>query len=264
MVDENNRNLVAKPITEILQDGTRKEMEMKKRQTNRRALGVINQNLVCAKPYSCVVVNKRRGLSQEETKKLKPSVPSGNEFGDCIFIDEEEEEEEKEATLDQPMPMSLEEEPHIELNPMVHDKFDLMNETLYLTVNLIDRFLSKQAVVGKKFQLVGLVALLLACKYKEVYVPIVDDLVVISDKAYTRIDVLEMEKIMLSTLQFTIITCHHCSVHSSMFNLWLRQWNNTCEFHSHYSETQFLECCRKMVSLHKKAASDKLTGVALL
>ena len=67
-----------------------------------------------------------------------------------------------------------------------------MNETLYLTVNLIDRFLSKQAVVRKKLQLVGLVALLLACKYEEVSVPIVEDLVVISDKAYTRNDVLEM------------------------------------------------------------------------
>lgn len=55
--------------------------------------------------------------SQEETKKLKPSVPSGNAFGDCIFIDEDEEEEEA-ATLDQPMPMSLE-EPYIESDPMV-------------------------------------------------------------------------------------------------------------------------------------------------
>jgi len=52
--------------------------------------------------------------SQEETKKLKPS---GNEFGDCIFIDEEEEKNE-EVTLDQPMPMSLE-EPYIESDPMV-------------------------------------------------------------------------------------------------------------------------------------------------
>jgi cyclin B len=86
----------------------------------------------------------------------------------------------------------------------VHDKFELMNETLFLTVNLIDRFLSKQAVARKKLQLVGLVALLLACKYEEVSVPIVEDLVVISDKAYTRTDVLEMEKIMLSTLQFNM------------------------------------------------------------
>ncbi|XP_048595576.1 cyclin-B2-1 isoform X2 [Brassica napus] len=86
----------------------------------------------------------------------------------------------------------------------VHDKFDLMKETLFLTVNLIDRFLSKKAVMRKKLQLVGLVALLLACKYEEVSVPVVEDLVLISDKAYTRNDVLDMEKTMLSTLQFNV------------------------------------------------------------
>lgn len=67
-----------------------------------------------------------------------------------------------------------------------------MHETLFLTINVIDRFLAKQNVVRKKLQLVGLVAMLLACKYEEVSVPIVGDLILISDKAYTRKEVLEM------------------------------------------------------------------------
>ena len=74
----------------------------------------------------------------------------------------------------------------------VHDKFDLMHETLFLTINLIDRFLAKQNVIRKKLQLVGLVAMLLACKYEEVSVPVVGDLILISDKAYTRKEILEM------------------------------------------------------------------------
>ncbi|XAR73691.1 hypothetical protein NMG60_11007754 [Bertholletia excelsa] len=86
----------------------------------------------------------------------------------------------------------------------VHHKFDLREETLFLTVNLIDRFLAQQAVVRKKLQLVGLVAMLLACKYEEVSVPVVDDLVFISDKAYTSKEVLEMEKLMLNSLQFNM------------------------------------------------------------
>lgn len=84
----------------------------------------------------------------------------------------------------------------------VHHKFELRDETLFLTVNLIDRFLEKQAVVRKKLQLVGLVAMLLACKYEEVHAPLVEDLVVISDNAYSRKDILEMERMMLNTLQF--------------------------------------------------------------
>ncbi|CAN4116724.1 unnamed protein product [Withania somnifera] len=86
----------------------------------------------------------------------------------------------------------------------VHHKFDLREETLFLTVNLIDRFLEKQSVVRKKLQLVGLVATLLACKYEEVTLPVVDDLVFISDKAYARKEVLQMEKLMLNTLQFNM------------------------------------------------------------
>ncbi|CAH9145288.1 unnamed protein product [Cuscuta epithymum] len=86
----------------------------------------------------------------------------------------------------------------------VHYKFELMEETLYLTVSLIDRFLNLQPVVRKKLQLVGLTAMLLACKYEEVSVPVVEDLILISDKAYTRKEVLDMEKLMLNVLQFNM------------------------------------------------------------
>ncbi|XP_052202281.1 G2/mitotic-specific cyclin-2 isoform X2 [Diospyros lotus] len=86
----------------------------------------------------------------------------------------------------------------------VHYKFELMDETLYLTVNLIDRFLAVQPVVRKKLQLVGVTAMLLACKYEEVSVPVVEDLILISDKAYKRKEVLEMEKLMVNTLQFNL------------------------------------------------------------
>ncbi|KAF5803950.1 putative cyclin domain-containing protein [Helianthus annuus] len=86
----------------------------------------------------------------------------------------------------------------------VHYKFQLMEETLYLTVNLIDRFLERQTVSRKKLQLVGMTAMLLACKYEEVSVPVVDDFIVISDKAYTRTEVLDMENEMVNTLQFNL------------------------------------------------------------
>ncbi|KAJ0966747.1 hypothetical protein J5N97_023664 [Dioscorea zingiberensis] len=86
----------------------------------------------------------------------------------------------------------------------VHYKFELMDETLYLTVNIIDRFLARQAVVRKKLQLVGVTAMLLACKYEEVSVPVVEDLILISDRAYTRAEVLEMEKLIVNTLHFNM------------------------------------------------------------
>ncbi|XP_057503924.1 G2/mitotic-specific cyclin-2-like isoform X1 [Actinidia eriantha] len=86
----------------------------------------------------------------------------------------------------------------------VHYKFELMDETLYLTINLLDRFLAVTPVVRKKLQLVGVTAMLLACKYEEVLVPVVEDLIVISSNAYSRKEVLEMEKVMVNTLQFNL------------------------------------------------------------
>lgn len=87
----------------------------------------------------------------------------------------------------------------------MHYKFELMDETLYLTVNLIDRFLAAQPVVRKKLQLVGVTAMLLACKYEEVSVPVVEDFIVISDRAYSRKEVLEMVDLTKSILFYILL-----------------------------------------------------------
>ena len=86
----------------------------------------------------------------------------------------------------------------------VHYKFKLMPETLFLTVNLIDRYLEKCDVIRTKLQLVGVTAMLIACKYEEIYAPEVRDFVYITDKAYTREEILAMEFSMLSTLDFNV------------------------------------------------------------
>ena len=79
----------------------------------------------------------------------------------------------------------------------VHYKLELLEDTLFLTVNIIDRFLARETVVRKKLQLVGVTAMLLACKYEEVSVPVVEDLILICDRAYTRADILEMVRNVL-------------------------------------------------------------------
>ncbi|CAN6223805.1 unnamed protein product [Urochloa humidicola] len=86
----------------------------------------------------------------------------------------------------------------------VHYKLELLEETLFLTVNIIDRFLASENVVRKKLQLVGVTAMLLACKYEEVSVPVVEDLILICDRAYTRADILEMERMIVNTLKFNM------------------------------------------------------------
>jgi cyclin B len=86
----------------------------------------------------------------------------------------------------------------------VHLKFKLMPETLYLTINLIDRFLERKLVIRQKLQLVGVTAMLLASKYEEIYAPEVKDFVYITDRAYTRAQILSMEAAMLNALKFNL------------------------------------------------------------
>ena len=86
----------------------------------------------------------------------------------------------------------------------VHLKFKLVPESLYLTVNLIDRFLEKEQVNRQKLQLIGVTAMLIACKYEEIYPPIVKDFVYITDNAYSKEEILETERLMLQTLDFDI------------------------------------------------------------
>lgn len=75
----------------------------------------------------------------------------------------------------------------------VHNKFKLLPETLFLTVNIIDRYLEKVVIKRSQLQLVGVSAMLIACKYEEIYAPEVKDFVYVTDKAYTREEVLRME-----------------------------------------------------------------------
>lgn len=84
----------------------------------------------------------------------------------------------------------------------VHYKFKLNPETLFITVNLIDRYLSKAVVKRQILQLVGVTAMLIASKYEDIYPPPIGDFVYITDNAYTQQDILEMEFDMLKTLDF--------------------------------------------------------------
>jgi G2/mitotic-specific cyclin-B, other len=68
----------------------------------------------------------------------------------------------------------------------VHLKFKLLPETLFLTINLIDRYCEKKQILRGNYQLLGVTAMLIASKYEEIYAPEIRDCVYITDKAYTK------------------------------------------------------------------------------
>ncbi|KAL3357747.1 hypothetical protein AABB24_018115 [Solanum stoloniferum] len=84
----------------------------------------------------------------------------------------------------------------------VHHKFELNPETLYLTINIVDRYLAVETSSRRELQLVGISAMLIASKYEEIWAPEVNDFVCIADKTYSHEQVLSMEKQILGKLEW--------------------------------------------------------------
>ncbi|GAV28548.1 hypothetical protein PMKS-002019 [Pichia membranifaciens] len=84
----------------------------------------------------------------------------------------------------------------------LHSRFNLLPETLYLAVNIIDRFLSKKTISLSRFQLCGAVALFIAAKYEEINVPTVSQMVYMVGNQYPRESFLRAERFMVEVLGF--------------------------------------------------------------
>jgi G2/mitotic-specific cyclin-B2 len=84
----------------------------------------------------------------------------------------------------------------------VHLKFHLLQETLYLCVQIIDAFLQVQDIPKMQLQLVGVTAMFVASKYEEMYVPAIEDFVYMTDNTYTKSEIRQMEINILKTLDF--------------------------------------------------------------
>jgi len=88
----------------------------------------------------------------------------------------------------------------------VQMQFKLLQETLFLTVNTIDRFLAVEGknVYRSRLQLVGVAAMFLVSKIEEVYAPAVSDFVYITDNAYSGAEIRQMELQIIRALNFDL------------------------------------------------------------
>jgi cyclin B len=84
----------------------------------------------------------------------------------------------------------------------VHHRFNLKAQTLFLTVNIIDRYLSLVQVPRSKLQLIGVCSLFISCKYEEILAPELKDFVYITDKTYNKQEIIQTESDILDKLGF--------------------------------------------------------------
>ena len=88
----------------------------------------------------------------------------------------------------------------------VHYRFRLKSETLYQTVWIIDTYLSINPIIRARLQLLGIASLLISCKSQEIYYPQLNELIDITDGAYKREELIEMEEHVLKLLRFNIVS----------------------------------------------------------
>lgn len=87
-----------------------------------------------------------------------------------------------------------------------HSAFQLLPSTLFLTINLLDRYCSKRVVYKRHYQLVGCAALLIAAKYgdKKERVPTIKELKSMCCSLYDDDMFIQMEWHVLQTLGWAV------------------------------------------------------------
>ncbi|XP_059636409.1 putative cyclin-A3-1 [Cornus florida] len=84
----------------------------------------------------------------------------------------------------------------------VAEEYNLLSDSLYLTISYIDRFLSMKVLNRQRLQLLGVSSMLIASKYEEISPPHVEDFCYITDNTYTKEEVVKMEADILKSLKF--------------------------------------------------------------
>ena len=83
-------------------------------------------------------------------------------------------------------------------------KFFLNSQTLFLTVNLIDRYLSRKTIYRTRFQLLGVTALFIASKYEEMYMKNINEFVEITARTFDKYEILKMESELIDLVDFNL------------------------------------------------------------
>ena len=84
--------------------------------------------------------------------------------------------------------------------------FSQNNETLFLSITIMDRYINKKNISLNVYRLVAISSYLIASKYEDINSPSITDLIYISKNIYTHSDIISMEKDILIILNFDIFS----------------------------------------------------------
>ena len=84
-------------------------------------------------------------------------------------------------------------------------KWKLKDDTIYMAMNIMDRYISKYKSKNLEFQLIAISSYLIASKYEDIYPPYIDELTQICNYIYTNDDIIKKEYEILAGLNFDIL-----------------------------------------------------------
>lgn len=87
----------------------------------------------------------------------------------------------------------------------LHFKFKMWQETFYVAIGIMDRYLSLETDLNKDaLQCLGITSIFIAGKYEEIYPPDLKTILRVVNQVVTREEVLKMENSILAKLQFDV------------------------------------------------------------
>jgi hypothetical protein len=123
-----------------------------------------------------------------------------------------------------------------------HFRWHLLPETLWVAVNLMDRFFTRRNISPTKLPVVGITALMVAAKYEEGRAPSINEFLLITNNSFTKEEILKSECVLLQTLEFKISQCspytwiHRISVNADNYETRTRMLG------TFLAETTLLNC----------------------
>ncbi|EFA08020.1 G2/mitotic-specific cyclin-A [Tribolium castaneum] len=186
-------------------------------QNAKRPKPVEKDEAVKMPPVSTTVVSPAQVEWPVKTIRLKPVFKKNNLIAKANSFEKEYEDEileylfgfEKRAQIIKPYYMTKQLHLNWEMRSVLVDwlvsvahEYKMSNNTVHLTVNYLDRFLSNISVIRSKFQLVGATAMMIAGKVEDVYPPDSKEWSYLTRDAFSVNEIHKMEQFMLRVLNF--------------------------------------------------------------
>lgn len=136
----------------------------------------------------------------------------------------------------------------------IQDKLKLLNETLYLAINLLDRVLSVKQVYSTQLQILSCACLLVASKYEEIYCPEIRDFILLSENNFSKEELKQYEYHVLSSVEFNL---NHVSglEYLRRFNF-IRKYdyqNLTCSFLGIEYKEFYIDCLKQEMNIKENS-----------